>query len=54
MPVCKECSKYFPHEEDRTKGDCVHRVIDPRQAYYTSRPVEAHQDADKCSDFEKK
>jgi len=54
MPTCKECKNYFPFGEDPKKGDCVQRVVDPRQAYHKAKPVAADQDASKCSSFQKK
>jgi len=54
MPLCKECKKFFPVKEDPNKGDCVQRVVDPRQAYYKAKPIEAAMDASSCSSFEKK
>jgi benzylsuccinate synthase len=54
MPTCNECKNYFPINEDPKKGDCVERVVDPRQAYYKAKPVPADQDAAKCSSFQKK
>lgn len=54
MPTCSECKKFFPLEEDHKKGDCVQRVIDPRQAYYQAKPIQADKDAARCSSFEKR
>ncbi|HOS97793.1 MAG TPA: benzylsuccinate synthase gamma subunit family protein [Deltaproteobacteria bacterium] len=54
MATCSECKKFFPLEEDRKRGDCVQRVIDPRQAYYQAKPVTADKDAAKCPSFEKR
>ncbi|QCQ22294.1 benzylsuccinate synthase gamma subunit family protein [Desulfoglaeba alkanexedens] len=54
MPTCKECKNYFPQEDDESMGDCVQRVVDPRQAYYRAKPVAADQDASKCSQFAKR
>ena len=54
MPTCKECKKFFPLEDNPARGDCVRRVIDPRQAYYKAKPVDADQDAAKCAEFEKR
>ena len=39
MATCKECKCFFETEGNHEKGDCVHRVVDPRQAYYKARPV---------------
>ncbi len=54
MPTCKECKNYFPIDEDPKKGDCVQRVVDPRQAYHKAKPALADQDAADCSSFQKK
>ena len=54
MAKCKECKSFFALEEDPAKGDCVERVVDPRQAYYKAKPVEDDADASKCSSFQKK
>ena len=54
MPTCKDCKCCFVIEDSPEKGDCVQRVVDPRQAYYKARPVAADQDASDCSSFQKK
>ncbi len=54
MAECKECKNYFPMEDDESMGDCVQRVVDPRQAYFQAKPTEAEQDAGSCSSFQKK
>ena len=54
MPLCKECRKFFPVQDDPKRGDCVLRVVDPRQAYYKAKPVVADKDAVSCSSFEKR
>jgi len=54
MPTCKECKKFFAMDDDPKKGDCVERIVDPRQAYYKAKPVPGDQDASKCSSFQKK
>lgn len=54
MPTCKECKKFFAVEDEPGKGDCVQRVIDPRQAYYQAKPVTADKDAARCPSFESK
>lgn len=54
MATCSECKRFFPLEDDPSMGDCVERVVDPRQAYYRAKPVEANQDATKCKSFQKK
>ncbi|MGW8320173.1 MAG: benzylsuccinate synthase gamma subunit family protein [Thermodesulfobacteriota bacterium] len=54
MAICSECSKFFPLNEEPDKGDCVRRVVDPRQAYHTAKPVDADQEADDCRDFQRK
>ena len=54
MAACKECKRFFPLDQQPEKGDCVRRGEDPRQAFYTAKPVIADQDASSCSDFQKK
>ena len=54
MATCTECKSFFPLEEDSLTGDCVRRIVDPRQAYYQAKPVEAGQDASACASFQKK
>ncbi|GAB6162922.1 hypothetical protein JCM12298_20820 [Desulfothermus naphthae] len=54
MATCKECKNFFPLEDDPSTGDCVMRVVDPRQAYYKAKPVDADQDASNCPSFQKK
>ena len=41
MVTCKDCKCFFITEENPEKGDCVERVVDPRQAYYKAKPVDA-------------
>lgn len=53
MATCKECKCFFVSEGDSEKGDCVQRVVDPRQAYYKAKPVQADQDASSCSSFQR-
>ncbi len=54
MATCKECKCFFAQEGKEEKGDCIHRVVDPRQAYYRARPVDADRDAAICDSFRKK
>ena len=54
MPTCKECKQFFPMEENPDQGDCVQRVVDPRQAYYKAKPVDVHEEAGDCPDFQRK
>ena len=54
MPQCEECQNYFAREDEEGIGDCVTRVIDPRQAYWRSKPVEADEEAEQCATFQKK
>ena len=54
MATCSECKSFFTLEDDLSKGDCVRRIVDPRQAYYQAKPVEADQDASTCVSFQKK
>ncbi len=53
MATCKECKCFFALDDDPEKGDCVQRVVDPRQAYYRARPVEADREAGSCNSFQK-
>ena len=54
MAKCKDCKCFFVFEDNRETGDCVQRVVDPRQAYHKARPVAADQDASNCASFQKK
>ena len=53
MAECRDCKCFFVLEDNAEKGDCVQRVVDPRQAYYKAKPVEADQDASNCSSFQR-
>ena len=53
MPQCQECKNFFPLKEEEGVGDCVTRVIDPRQAYWRAKPVASDEDAAKCGSFQK-
>jgi len=54
MLTCRECRNFFPLEENPKEGDCVQRVVDPRQAYYKAKPVDADRDASDCPGFQKR
>jgi len=54
MATCNECANFFPIEDDSSQGDCVQRVVDPRQAYYKAKPVATDAEASKCDQFKKK
>ncbi len=54
MATCNECKHYFKNVEEQEQGDCVRRVVDPRQGYYTAQPVEACKEAGSCKDFGKR
>lgn len=54
MATCKDCKSFFPLDEEPEKGDCVRRIVDPRQAYYQAKPVSAGTDAAECASFHKK
>jgi benzylsuccinate synthase len=54
MATCKECKNFFAVKDDPAKGDCVQRAVDPRQAYYKSKPVNANDDAASCPSFQKR
>ncbi len=53
MAECNECKHFFPLEEDKSRGDCVCRQIDERQAYFSSKPVKAEETAVNCTAFMK-
>ena len=53
MATGRDCKCFFDFEDNSDKGDCVQRVVDPRQAYYKAKPVEADQDASSCSSFQR-
>jgi len=52
MAVCEECKWFFVLEDDPNTGDCVTRVVDPRCAYWTAKPVEAAAEA--CGNFQER
>jgi len=54
MVKYKDAKNFFPYKDDPSRGDYVTRVVDPRQAYYTSKPVNADDDASKEPTFQKK
>jgi benzylsuccinate synthase len=54
MAKCKDCKCFFVLGDDPEKGDCIQRVVDPRQAYYKARPVAADEEASDCTSFQKK
>ena len=54
MATCKDCKCFFVLEDNPEKGDCVQRVVDPRQAYCKAKPVGADEDASNCASFQKK
>lgn len=54
MVKCAECKSFFPNEENQETGDCIKRTVDPRQAYYQSKPVKAEKNAAECENFQKK
>ena len=53
MTTCSDCGNFFSLEDDDSMGDCVQRVVDPRQAYYRAKPVESETDSSKCKAFVK-
>ena len=53
-PVCNDCKSFFPIEETPERGDCVRREVDPRQAYYTAKELDADTDASSCTNFQKR
>ncbi|ACL03427.1 MULTISPECIES: benzylsuccinate synthase gamma subunit family protein [Desulfatibacillum] len=54
MSTCAECRSFFLREDEPGQGDCVRRVVDPRQAFYQSKPVREDNDASGCESFQKK
>ena len=54
MPTCSECKQFFQMDENPDKGECVRRVVDPRQAYYKAKSVDADKEAGGCPDFRRK
>ena len=46
MARWRESKNFFPQEDDPEKGDLVIRVVDPRQAYYMSVPVNADDEVE--------
>ena len=53
MASCEECGNFFALGDDPRRGDCVQRVVDARQTYFKSKPVEAKDDAGACPEFRK-
>nr|CAO03073.1 1-methyl alkyl succinate synthase subunit MasC [Azoarcus sp. HxN1] len=51
MSTCKECRNYFPINEEASRGDCVRRISDERQSYYTARPTTEAAKCEGCSDY---
>jgi hypothetical protein len=54
MAQCKDCKSFFPFDEQAQKGDCVRKVTDARQTYYTAKPTNAECDASQCQFLQKK
>ena len=54
MATCKECKSFFQIKENPQKGDCVQRVVDPRQGYWKAKTVDAGKDASNCKSYAKK
>ena len=54
MTTCQECQSFFPLAENPAQGDCVRRVVDPRQAYYQAKPAKAEDDAGDCEFYHRK
>lgn len=54
MTTCKERQNYFPRNEDAMRGDCVRRLTDEQQSYYTARPITEASPCDGCPDYVKK
>lgn len=53
MATCKECQNYFPRNEEALRGDCVRRLTDERQSYFTARPTTESSPCDGCPDYVK-
>ncbi|MBI5843127.1 MAG: benzylsuccinate synthase gamma subunit family protein [Deltaproteobacteria bacterium] len=48
----KESKNFFPHQDNPNRGDYVERVVDPRQAYYKVKPVNAEDEVpESASEF---
>jgi benzylsuccinate synthase len=54
MATCCDCKHFYPIEDNPERGDCVRREVDPRQAYYTAREMDAAMEASGCKHFEQK
>jgi len=54
MLVCKDCKSFFPYDDQAQKGDCVRKVTDAKQTYFTSKPTDAGHDASQCKFMQKK
>jgi benzylsuccinate synthase len=54
MSVCKDCKSFFPYDDNPQKGDCVRKVTDERQTYYSAKPTDAAHDATQCKFMQKK
>jgi len=54
MATCNECKQFFRMDENPDRGDCVQRVVDPRQAYYKAKPVDGDRESADCPDFRKR
>lgn len=59
MAYCKECRFFFAIPEDADdyiegKGDCVIEEKDEKGKYWKAKPVMIDNNADKCSNFNKR
>lgn len=55
MATCKDCIMFVKDEEDVAKGDCVREELDPKRGkFWSSKPVMANMDTDKCPYFNKR
>ncbi len=51
MAQCKDCERFYVLEEDDSRGDCIQKGKDERQAYFYTKPVRAEHEADGCDSF---
>ncbi|MDI6797705.1 MAG: benzylsuccinate synthase gamma subunit family protein [Desulfatibacillaceae bacterium] len=54
MAQCKECQNFFSDENQPAFGDCIRRTVDPRQAYFASKRMEAARAVNDCPNFSNK
>ena len=54
MVQYKDAKNFFPYPDDSSRGEYIVRVVDPKQSYYSAKPVNAEDDASNEPDFQKK